>query len=101
MKNSSQESSHCFGKQTCLFQGDIGPVFGNGFNSAGAQLDPHGHIQLGNEDILLLQIRLESALDFLGDVTADPALFLGQTAAMNTAAGDGALTGDRTNSHKK
>ena len=56
-----------------------------------ARGDPHTNelSQLRHPDAVLVQIRGKNPGHILGDVTADPALFLGHTAPVNGAAARG------------
>jgi hypothetical protein len=76
------------------FQSGISAILRHGFKCPCGKLHGDELFQLANPDTLGLQVRFKGPRDLLGDVLADAALFLGETATVNLAALDGAGFGD-------
>src|SRR5687768_11816043 len=75
-----------FSDDSSALQRGIRTVFRHGFKCTGRQLHGNELFQLADPDALLLEIRLKGPGYRLGDVLADAAFFLGETATVNLAA---------------
>ena len=81
-----------------FFERVVGAVFGQGLERTRGQLDRDVALQLGNEDALFLEVRLEDARRVGCDVRSNTAFFLGFTAAEDAGAARGDRAGDFTKS---
>jgi len=72
--------------QTGLFQGRVGAVLVERLHPARGDADTHKLLQFRHPDAAVVQVRAKGARHVLGHVTANAALFLRHTAAMNNAA---------------
>ncbi len=79
----------------------VGSVFGKGFEGAGCGLDRDEFLQLGHPDTLGLEVRLEIARGHGGDMHADSAFFLGETATVDFRSANGLGPGDAALSRHK
>ena len=75
--------------ESCLFQRDESTIFGDGFERSCAQFDCHEAVFFGNPDALVLEVGEKRPRHHFGDMLADSAFFLRETATVN----DGALCG--------
>jgi len=69
--------------QAGFLQSLVSPVLIDGLEGLGGCLDPDILVQLRNPDTLGVEVRGNLTLHRLGDVTADAALFLGQTGTVD------------------
>ena len=79
----------------------VGPVFGEGFEGAGRGFHGDEFFQLGHPDALGLEVRLEIARSHGGDMHADTAFLLGETATMDFRSANGLGPGDAALSRHK
>ena len=74
----------------CLLEHVVGAVLGNSAESLAGKLHADvtaaTTIELGHPNALLLEVGVDRTVDSLGDVTADTALLLGKTGAMDATA---------------
>lgn len=85
-----------------FFQSRESPVFIDGFERPAGELDADPAILLGNPNSLGLQVRGHFALHGFRDVTADAALFLGETGTTDSTADSDSATSDTANTcHNK
>ena len=80
--------------QSCFREGGVCTVLRNRLEGAGGHLDSDEFLEFGNPDALGLQVRGEIARGHGGDMHADTALFLGETATMDFRTANGAGTCD-------
>ena len=77
-------------KNPGLLERVVGAVLGDSAQSLAGKLHAEiatlATVELGHPDALLLEVRIHSAVHYLGDVTADTALLLGKTGTMNATA---------------
>jgi hypothetical protein len=88
-------------EESSFFQNIVGTIFVHGLEGPGGELQFNESIQFGHPDALVTQIGSEGAVDLLDVIEADPALFFGFTAVVDTAAAEGLGPGDHADSGHK
>jgi len=97
MKTSMLKLLEYDSEQASLFEGHKRTIFINRLECAATQFEAQELSQFRHPDALGLEIGADGAQHDFGDVAADPALFLGQTRTVDSAAGADAGSSNTAN----